>query len=159
MMGTTIDRRSKNAKGGTQVKHKNASCMLKEYFEANGVIFYQRNAGAMEIFLLPYNIRKQNIRFNIQIVVYERNNYSLCRMSFSHELNEDKDYSKDLLNMNAELIKGRLSVEPDSNQVTYTTTFRLDSNSDVELLYKRHFEICVSVLASLYTKNIIKTNE
>lgn len=38
-------------------------------------------------------------------------------MSFSYELNEDTDYSKELLDMNSELVKGRLSVEKDSNQL------------------------------------------
>ena len=80
-------------------------------------------------------------------------------MSFSYELNKGTDYSKELLDMNSELTKGRLSVEKDSNQVTYSTDFILTSESNVQDLYNQHFESCVSTLASLYKRKIIKTNE
>ena len=52
-------------------------------------------------------------------------------MSFSYELNKNTDYSKELLDMNSKLVNGRLSVEKDSNQVTYATNFRLDRKSVV----------------------------
>lgn len=137
---------------------KKASSILKEYFETNNMVFYQRTLDDdVEIFLLPYTINKQTIRFSIKIIVF--NDINSCRMSLSCELNENNDSNKTLLDMNAKLTKGRLSVETDSNEVTYSTTFTLDTKADIEKQYKQNFEICLSVLADLYQKNIIKTNE
>lgn len=157
-MSTTTCKKRKPHKRGARNKTTKTSAILKEYFDKNNIIYYQRTVEPnIEVFLLPYDIQKQDITLHIRIIVADAIN--LCNMSFSYELNKDTDYSKELLDMNSELVKGRLSVEKDSNQVTYSTNFRLYSNSDVQALYNQHFELCVSTLASLYKRKIIKTDE
>lgn len=157
-MSTTTCKKRKPYKRGAKNKTIKASTLLKEYFDKNDIIYYQRTVEQnVEVFLVPYDIQKQNIKLHIRIIVAD--DINLCHMSFNYELNKDTDHSKELLDMNSELIKGRLYVEKDSNQVTYTTNFQLTSESDVKTLYDKNFEICLSVLAKLYQKGIIKTNE
>ena len=154
---STTRKKSYSQENTTNTTQK-VSDMLKEYFESNNMVFYQRTIDDnVEIFLLPYTINKQTIRFDIKVVIFNDNN--LGQISLSCELNEKGNYDKMLLNMNSELTHGRLSVETDSNQVTYTATFELTSESDVKTLYSKNLEICLSVLAKLYQKGIIKTNE
>ena len=143
-MSTTTCKKRKPYKRGARNKTTKTSTLLKDYFNKNNIIFYQRTA-------------EQNIEVFLRIIVID--DINLCNMSFSYELNKNTDYSKELLDMNSKLVNGRLSVEKDSNQVTYATNFRLHSNSDVQDIYNQHFESCVSTLASLYKRKIIKTNE
>ena len=146
-MSTTTCKKRKPYKRGARNKTTKTSTLLKDYFNKNNIIFYQRTAEQnIEVFLVPYDIQKQDIKLHIRIIVID--DINLCNMSFSYELNKNTDYSKELL-----------SVEKDSNQVTYATNFRLHSNSDVQDIYNQHFESCVSTLASLYKRKIIKTNE
>lgn len=157
-MSTTTCKKRKPHKRGARNKTIKASTLLKEYFDKNDIIYYQRTLEEnITVFLLPYDIQKQGIKLHIRIVVADSINF--CHMSFSYELNKGTDCSKELLDMNSELTKGRLSVEKDSNQVTYSTDFILAPESNVQDLYNQHFESCVSTLASLYKRKIIKTNE
>ena len=157
-MSTTTCKKRKPYKRGARNKTTKTSTLLKDYFNKNNIIFYQRTAEQnIEVFLVPYDIQKQDIKLHIRIIVID--DINLCNMSFSYELNKNTDYSKELLDMNSKLVNGRLSVVKDSNQVTYATNFRLHSNSDVQDIYNQHFESCVSTLASLYKRKIIKTNE
>lgn len=135
-------------------ERKNAAEILERYFETNNMIFYKRETESLIIFLLPYYIEKQDIRFDIKVSTFCEED--TCRMSFSCELNTDRDFSKELLNMNSDLINGNLSVEKDSNQVTYSIIFDLENEMDVEKLYNKNLELCLSVLASLYKNKIVK---
>ena len=115
-MNTTTCKRRKLHKKGTRNKTPKTSTILRGYFDKNNIIYYQRTVEPnIEVFLISYDIQKQDITLHIRIIV--ANTINLCSMSFSYELNEDTDYSKELLDMNSELVKGRLSVEKDSNQL------------------------------------------
>lgn len=97
-------------KRGARNKTTKTSTLLKDYFNKNNIIFYQRTAEQnIEVFLVPYDIQKQDIKLHIRIIVID--DINLCNMSFSYELNKNTDYSKELLDMNSKLVNGRLSVE------------------------------------------------
>lgn len=109
-MSTTTCKKRKPYKRGARNKTTKTSTLLKDYFNKNNIIFYQRTAEQnIEVFLVPYDIQKQDIKLHIRIIVID--DINLCNMSFSYELNKNTDYSKELLDMNSKLVNGRLSVE------------------------------------------------
>lgn len=156
-MNEAIDRKLKSTKETKKTKRNKISNSLKKYFELHEMVFYQRSVDKAEIFLLPYRIKKQNIRFEIRIIVFDEVN--LSKMEFNFELNNDRDYSKELLNINDKLIMGRLSVAEGSDQVTYTVDFNMSTKADIEKEYTQYLEMGVGVLAMLYEKKIVKTDE
>jgi len=134
---------------------KKTSQILEDFFQRKDMVFYRRDVNENIVtFVLPYSITKQKIKFDIQIVVF--NDENICRMSFSRELNEETDYSSELLDMNSSLVHGKISVEKDSNQVTYTLHFTISEEQTVEKEYNDAFEQCLGSLARLYSKNLIK---
>ena len=134
---------------------KKTSQILEDFFQRKDMVFYRRDVNEnIIIFVLPYSITKQKINFDIQIVVFDDKN--ICRMSFSRELNDDMDYSSELLDMNSSLLHGKISVEKYSNQVTYSLHFTISEEQTVEKEYNDAFEQCLVSLARLYSKKLIK---
>lgn len=133
----------------------NTSMVLLDYFKKNNYIFYERNEKDSILFLLPYRLQKI---FRVDINIVTISNSNLCRMNFKSKLNPNNDSSKELLDMNSELIDGNLSVATDSNYVSFNINFTLTENDDVDEIYKIHLQQCFSVFYKLQDRNIIEAD-
>lgn len=74
-MSTTTCKKRKPYKRGARNKTTKTSTLLKDYFNKNNIIFYQRTAEQnIEVFLVPYDIQKQDIT-KAPIVSYLESEY------------------------------------------------------------------------------------
>lgn len=126
---------------------------FEEFFEKKDIIFYKRETNNYTVFLLPYRIKDINVKFTIHLTIFKHD--SLCRMSFSEKLNDEKDFSKELLEINSTLMDGSLSVAPNSNNVSFNINFVANDEKNVEMIYNDKIYLCFSVILKLYNKNII----
>lgn len=135
---------------------KQADEILENYFKEKDLVYYKREEDQVTIFLLPYSIKDRKIRIDIHVFVYPSN---LCRMNFKSRLNPEGDFSKELLDMNSKLINGNLSVESDSDFVSFNTNFSVEDSFHINDLYRGNLFECLSVLRDLLDKNIIKADK
>jgi hypothetical protein len=139
----------------TLTKEKiNTSRIIEDYLSEKKLVFYKRQEQNMDIFLIPYRITNKKIVVNINLYTFK--DTDLCRMNFKYKLNTDDDFSKELLDMNAKIVNGNLSVESNSNFVTFNTDFVLTKNSDINNLYTNVLYKCFLTLFELKEKNIIE---
>lgn len=135
------------------IEEKNLTKVFEDFFTNNNLVFYKRKNKNSTIFLLPYHITDKKIKVTIRVVTFTK--HSLCRMSFTQKLNTSRDFSKELLEINSELLNGSLSVAPNSNNVSFSINFVLNESKDLDVIYKDNLFICFSVLMTLYNKHII----
>ena len=134
---------------------KKISQILEDFFEKENMVFYRRDVDEnITTFILPYEITKQNINFDIRLDSFA--DKRLCRMCFDRELNTEHDYSGELLDMNSDLSTGKISVEKNSNKVTYTVYFEVKDEQSVKAEYRKGLDLCLLVLARLFSSDIIK---
>lgn len=139
----------------TLTKEKiNTSLIIENYLTEKKLVFYKRQEQDMDIFLIPYRITNKKIVVNINLYTFK--DTDLCRMNFKYKLNTDNDFSKELLDMNAKIVNGNLSVESNSDFVTFSTDFVLTENSDIANLYTKVLYKCFRILLELKDKNIIE---
>ena len=139
----------------TLTKEKiNTSRIIEDYLSEKKLVFYKRQEQNMDIFLIPYRITNKKIVVNINLYTFK--DTDLCRMNFKYKLNTDDDFSKELLDMNAKIVNGNLSVESNSNFVTFNTDFVLKKDSDINNLYTNVLYKCFLTLFELKEKNIIE---
>lgn len=135
----------------------NTADKIIKFLEDNNLIFYKRDLDDSEvILLLPYRFANKNLEQSFSI--YANNKNDTYRMGFSCKLNPEKDSSKELLNLNSELINGSLSVPPESDEVTYMATFVFKEPYTKEE-YQKILYNCVAILLELREKEIIITKE
>lgn len=142
-----------------KMNKKNTYELLEDYLKKENLIFYKREEKEIVIFLLPYRFRNEGKTYTVRIEVRVSNKSTLCRIGFRAKLNLEKEFEKELLAMNSELIDGNLSVASNSDKVSFVTSFSLTSETDIEKIYKKHLYKCLSVLVTLYDREIIKKEE
>lgn len=126
------------------------------YFKTNDIIFYKREMeDEILLYLLPYRILEK-YRININLFVFS--NSPFCRMFFKCTLNTNKDYSKKILEINSEIDSGNLSIEPNTNTITFRMDFNLSSYSDIGSIYEIKLYECFLVYKKLFKERIIKVN-
>lgn len=141
--------------GRTLTKEEtNTTSIIEDYLSEKKLVFYKRQEQDMDIFLIPYRITNKKIEVNINLYTFKDTN--LCRMNFKYKLNSDGDFSKELLDMNSEIVNGNLSVETNSDFVTFNTDFVLTEDSDMGNLYTEALYKCFYILLVLKNKNIIE---
>lgn len=132
------------------------SAIIEEYLNQKDIIFYKREEEETTIFLLPYRIRSQNLRVDINLFTFPDSN--LCRMGFNYKLNSKKDSGRELLDMNSKLANGNLSVASDSNHVSFITNFLLAEDTEIDITYTKTLYLCFTVLLELQEKDIIEAD-
>lgn len=139
---------------------KSTADKIIEFLEDQKLIFYKRDLDddSNVIILLPYRIHSETIRQTFKI--FTNNQTNTYKMGFSCKLNPEKDSSKELLNFNAEIINGSLSVPTNSEEVTFFALYTLEeSESFTKKQYKASLLYCISILLKLKEKDIIITEE
>ena len=139
----------------TKEKSK-TSYIIENFLNKNKFIFYKRVQDDIVVFMLPYRVGSRKIVIDINLFTFENSN--LCRMNFKCKLNEKHDSSKELLDMNANLVNGNLSVMSNTNYVSFNTNFVLDRNSKINDLYYDSLYNCFSILYELQDKDIVEVN-
>ena len=127
--------------------------LFEDFLQKNNLVFYKRVNKSSTIFLLPYSLTDKKLKVTIRVTIFHFHN--LCRMSFSRKLNSKYDYSRELLEMNSELLNGSLSVAQNSNSVSFSANFIFYNANDLESIFKENLFTCFSVLINLYNKNNI----
>lgn len=140
---------------GTQKKRvMTTSGLLEDFLRTNELVYYKSKQKDFAIFLLPYRTF-DDTKIDIRIVTYD--NKKICRMTFDAKLNKKKDYSKELLRLNSELINGgTLSVAENSDTVTFSVNFLLQYKTYLKQIYDQNLSLCFYVLNKLINLNIIK---
>lgn len=128
--------------------------LFENYFKQENLIYYRANIDNIIDFKIPYSIGNLDYKVSIQLTCIVNEN--IARMGFVCKLNRDKDYSKELLDLNADLPRGRLSVELDSSDVRYSHSFIVTEDTNIEDAYRINLNICFFVLQQLYIRNIIE---
>lgn len=131
--------------------------LIEQFFKKSKIIYYKAKINNAIIFRIPYKIEKPEYKVDIHIMSFTKTN--MLQIGFSCKLNDDKDYSKELLDLNYEIPKGRLSVSLKSPFVTYSHTFVLLEESNIQEEYKKNLSYCFYVLDKLLERNIIKGKE
>lgn len=130
----------------------NTKNMIIKLFKENNIVFYERDIENGCILLLPYVIVKKGLQIDIRIFTYKNSN--MCKMGFSCKLNLSKNSDKELLNINAKLLRGTLSVVKNSDEVNFSIDFIADENFSYNK-YIDNLHFCFSVFYDLYKKEII----
>ncbi len=127
-----------------------------DYFKTNDIIFYKREMdGEIILYLLPYRIMK---KYRIDINLFVFSDSPFCRMFFKCPLNTKKDCSKRILEINSEMDSGSLSIEPNSNTITFRIDFNISSYSKIDSIYEAKLYACFLVYEKLFKENIIKVD-
>lgn len=136
--------------------HKNTYKILEDFFKFKNLVFYKREEKNSIIFLLPYRFSANGEKFVVEINISVSRESALCRIGFTETLNMDVDFGKELLDMNSELIEGKLSVVSDSDQVSFNTIFYVFDKTDIENMYNKYLYNCLLTYYKLCQKNIIE---
>ena len=104
----------------------NTTETIKNLFNEQNLIFFERKTEIGSFFILPYSSKKQN--FFIDIFLDTNFESNLCEIGFVCKLNSSKDSSERLLDLNSQLSEGKLSVVSNSNEVTFSSYFEINEN-------------------------------
>lgn len=135
----------------------NTSALLERFFNESKIIYYRAKINDFNVFKIPYEIGNLNYNLTIQLVNPPKTNF--IEIGFSSKLNENTDYSKELLDINAEILKGRLSVSLDSSYVTYSHNFNLLEDDDIKSKYHENLSYCFYILNKLLERNVLEKQE
>lgn len=152
MSTTTIDEKE------LQKKKTVTTCeLLEDFFILNKINYFKNEQKDFVIFLLPYRVFGET-KINIKIIAYK--NEKICRMTFDAKLNTTKDYNKELLSLNSELIDGgTLSVVENSDIVTFSVNFQLLYKTYLKDTYQRNLSLCFYVLNKLIKLDLVKEGD
>ena len=125
-----------------------------ELLNTNNIIFYKRDVEHGAIFVVPYTLIQSKMSLEIKLVIDIEHNYFV--MGFECQKSLVEGLSDKLLNINARLKAGVLSVEEESNLVSYRINLLKEGKLDWNI-YEEKLAFCIKLFLALNKEGLIDT--
>lgn len=131
----------------------NTTEKITKFLDEEKIVYFKRKIDDGSIILLPYSLVKMGLKIEIQILAHNEISDSF-RMYFTCKKSEIEDISENLLELNAELPAGSLSMQKRTDEVKFSTIVPLGDKLEKEI-FDKYIVLCLYTFTELYKKNLI----
>ena len=130
---------------------------LSTLLQKNKIVFSRKDYTTGTILEIPYNITNKNTKINIEILsLSDDDSYMIGFSKIIIEDDIDEVYTE-LLDINASLLHGRLSVKKSTKEVNYSMTVPVSENDELGIQeYRKRLQYCFFVYFMLCDNGIIE---
>lgn len=130
---------------------------LNNMFLQQKLGFYRKDSEEGIILKIPYEIVNKKTKLEIDILSLNNEDTYIIGFTQSIIKEDSDDVNRELLDMNASLLRGRLSVKKSTQEVNYSMTVSVSENEELDYKeYRQNLHYCFYVYFQLCDYGIIE---